>query len=93
MYQIVEQLASDTGISTDDANYIFTVIAGRLVDKIPALEQVVEDVFANADTEKLKEHLTKLAVRLQQEGMDKFKTWQMPQQAERTWQVKTDEIL
>ena len=93
MYQIVEQLANDTGISTDDANYFFSIIAGHLVDKIPALKQVVEDVFENADPEKLKEHLNKLAVLLQQEGMDKFKTWQMPRQEERTWQVKTDEIL
>ena len=93
MYQIVEQLANDTGITPDDANYIFTAIAGHLVGKIPALKQVVEDVFANADSEKLKEHINKLVVLLQQEGMDKFKTWQMPQQAERTWQVKSEEIL
>ena len=93
MYQIVEQLADETGISPDDADYIFSAIAGRLVGKIPALKQVIEDVFANADTEKLKEHLNKLVVLLQQEGMDKFKSWQMPRQEERTWQVKTDEIL
>jgi len=93
MYQIVEQLANDTGVSPDDANYIFTVIAGHLVGKVPALKQVVEDVFTNADAEKLKEHINKLVVLLQQEGMDKFRTWQMPQQAERTWQVKTREIL
>ncbi|MEP7374278.1 MAG: hypothetical protein ABI675_12860 [Chitinophagaceae bacterium] len=93
MYQIVEQVANDTGITPDDVNYIFSVIAGHLVGKIPALKQVVEDVFANADTEKLKEHLNKLALLLQKEDMDKFKTWQMPRQAERTWQVKADEIL
>ena len=73
MQQIIELLASDTGIAFDEANYIFIAITNQLVNKIPALQQVIEDVFANADPEKLREHINKLVVLLQQQGIDKFK--------------------
>ena len=93
MQQIIEQLANDTGIACDEANYIFIAITSHLVYKIPALQQVIEDVFANVDPEKLREHINKLAILLQKQGMDKFKTWQMPQQAESSRQSGSDQIL
>jgi hypothetical protein len=74
MYQIIEQLASDAGITIDDAAYIFTVISDHMINKIPELRQVIEDIFTNADADKLKEHVSKMIILLQQQYINKFKT-------------------
>lgn len=93
MYQIIEQLASDTGVTIDDADYIFSVIAGHMINKIPELRQVIEDIFTNADADKLKEHVNKMIILLQQQHMDKFKTWSTPQLTHQIRQTGNDQIL
>ena len=79
MCQLTEQLASETGIDVNDVNYIFTVISEHLLNKIPALSQVMDDVFENENTDKLQEHLNN-AIRLiqQQQWQEKFKDWTLP---------------
>jgi hypothetical protein len=81
MCRIIDQLASERGFTPDDANYIFTRISNHLVEKIPALKQVMEDVFADAPDDELQEHISKMIILLQQHGMKAFKTWQMPHQS------------
>jgi hypothetical protein len=79
MCQLIEQLANDKGINVDDANYIFTFISDYLVNKIPALSQVIEDVFENVEAYKLKEDINK-AIELiqQQQWKEKFKNYMIP---------------
>ena len=82
MCLLIEQLASDKGINLKDANYIFTFITGHLADKIPALNQVIEDVFENAEPDELREHINKAIELLQQQQWkEKFKNYQMPPQS------------
>jgi len=81
MCQLIEKIASDKGISVEDANYIFTFISDHLLSKIPALSQVIEDVFENADEGILLEHISKaMQVIQQQQWQEKFKDCVMPPQ-------------
>jgi len=83
MQQLIKEIANDTGITVDDVNYIFIAISGHLLSKIPALQQVVEDVFENAEDDTLKEHLTKLIINLQeQQRKEVFGNWKIPQRRE-----------
>lgn len=81
MCQIIQQLAREKGVTPDDANYVFTLISDLLVSRIPALKQVLEDVFANAGDDKLSEHISKMIIHLAQHGKKEFETWQMPLQS------------
>lgn len=93
MCRIVDQLATERGIRPDDANYIFTCISGHLINKIPALKGVIEDVFADEPADdKLQEDINKAVILLQQHMMREFRTWQMPNQSI-TRQQGNDEIL
>jgi regulator of replication initiation timing len=78
MHPIIEQIALDKKISFDDAAYILNEISGHLVRQVPALQQVIEDIFENADQDLLNEHLNKMISLLQQRSMESFKTWRMP---------------
>lgn len=80
MYQVIEQLAIDTGLSVADANRIFTEFSDIIVNKIPQLGQVINDVFANADDDLLQEHVKRLSVLIQQQESDKHKLLQSPVQ-------------
>ena len=81
MCQLIEKLANDKGINVDDANYIYTFISGYLVNKIPALSQLIEDIFENAEADKLKEHISKAIELMQrQQWKEKFKDYMMPPQ-------------
>ena len=82
MCLLIEQLASDKGINVKDADYIFTLITGHLANKIPAFNQVIEDVFENAEPNELKEHINKAIELLQrQHWKEKFKDYLMPPQS------------
>ena len=93
MYQIIEQLASDTGVTIDDATYIFTVISEQMISKIPELKQVIDDIFTNADADKLKEHVSKMIVLLQQQYINKFKAWSTPQATHQIRETGNDQIF
>jgi len=74
MCQLIEKIANEKGINVEDANYIFTIISAHLLSKIPALNQVIEDVFENADESILKEHVSKAIQLIQQQlWKEKFK--------------------
>ena len=81
MCKLINELARDKGINVDDANYIYTFISGYLVNKIPALSQVIEDIFEDSDAGKLKEHIiTAIETIQQQHWQEKFKNYTMPPQ-------------
>ena len=85
MQQLINKLADDMGINADEVNSIFIAISGRLVHKIPALQQVIDDVFENAEDDTLKEHLAELIVNLQeQQRKEVFGNWKIPQRREVT---------
>lgn len=81
MCQLIDNIANDKGINVEDANYIYKFISGHLSSKIPALGQVIQDVFENADEGVLQEHVNK-AIQLiqQQQWKEKFKDYIMPPQ-------------
>ena len=93
MYEIIEQFANDRGITPEDAAQMATLITGHILSKVPQLRQVIDDVFANVETEKLKEHIGKLIVLLQKDHLDKFRTWIMPQAHITIHQSGNDQLL
>ena len=78
MNSIIEQIALDRKISYDDAAYILNEISGHLVRKVPALQQVIEDIFDNVEPDLLDEHLNKMISLLQHRNIESFKNWRMP---------------
>jgi uncharacterized protein YbcC (UPF0753/DUF2309 family) len=83
MLQVIEQLAHKTGIPIEDTDFFFTAISSELVSKIPALQQVIQDIFENAESEKLKEHINEMIILLlEQQFMEKFGEWKIPHQTE-----------
>jgi len=94
MQQLIEQLAIESGITVDEVNYIFIAISGLLVSKIPPLQQVIEDVFENAEEEKLKEHIGKLIVKLEeQQCKEKFGKWMLPQWNDTTHREQSNKLF
>ncbi|MEO6290106.1 MAG: hypothetical protein ABIO76_09310 [Ginsengibacter sp.] len=79
MNGILEQIATDKGVDVNDVIDIFTRFSTLIINKIPELKPVIEDVFINVDPDKLNEHITKMIVLLQEKNISKFKTWTMPQ--------------
>ncbi len=82
MCHIIDQLAGERGLKPDDANYIFTRISDHLINKIPALKQVIEDVFSeDAGDDMLQEDIGKAIILLQKHTMKAFQTWHIPGQS------------
>lgn len=79
MQQLIEQLAKDTGITHDEINYILIAVSGQIINKIPAMQQVIEDVLENVGTEILKDHINKMTILLQQQQWaEQFGSWTLP---------------
>ena len=58
---------------------IFAGIKSALIKKVPALKQVIEDVFEEVHEDRLKEHIGKMAVMIQeQQWKEKFKNCMIP---------------
>ena len=94
MQQLIEQLVTNTGITVEDANYIFTAISSQLVSKVPAMQQVIEDVFENVEAEKLKKHINKMIILLQQQQCaETFGAWIIPRQVGRIIRSGSDTIF
>lgn len=94
MQQIIEQLAADAGTTVEEANIIFTAISTLLISKIPALAQIIEDVFENAEADKLKTHIRKLIIHLEeQQCKEAFSEWMLPQQNQTTHQEQGNELF
>ncbi len=81
MNGILEQIATDKGVDVNDIIDIFTSFSTLIINKIPELKPVIEDVFIIVDPDKLNEHITKMIVLLQEKNISKFKTWTMPKQS------------
>ena len=80
MVSMVEQIAKDKDLAIVDVNDIFERFSILLLSRIPELKQVIEDVVANEQPDKLKEHINKMIILLQQRPGSEFKTWSMPEQ-------------
>jgi hypothetical protein len=80
MNPIIEQIAMEKKISYDDAAHILKTFSIHLVQKIPALQQVIEDILEDAESDLLNEHLNKMISLLQHRNMESFKNWRMPPQ-------------
>jgi hypothetical protein len=89
MVQIIQQLSLETGITVDDINNITIAILNLLASKVPAIKQVVEDVFDNVEPDELKRDINKLILMLQeQQCKETFGNWIMPQRIEITHREK-----
>ena len=80
MCRLIEKAASDTGISIESANTIFSLVTNHLINKVPELAQLVADVFEEIDAELLQQHVNRAAILIQQLQADKYKLWNLPVQ-------------
>lgn len=80
MNSMIEQIAKDKDLAIGDVKDIFEEFSMQLSSRIPELKQVIEDVVTNEEPGKLKEHINKMIVQLQQRPRAEFKTWSMPEQ-------------
>ena len=79
MHQLIDQFATKNGISTKDAERIFSFIEECLVKKIPQLKRLIEDIFENAGDQSLKEHLEEAIREIERQlWKEKFKDYQVP---------------
>jgi len=83
MCRIIDQLAIEKDIALAEANYIYVGIISAMITKVPALKQVIEDIFEDAHEDRLKEHIGKMASIIQeQQWKEKFKNCMMLPQSE-----------
>jgi hypothetical protein len=78
MCRIIDRLANEKGFIPEDANFVFTFVTERLINKVPALKQIIKNVFEELEDDKLKEDISKLAMTQQQQHAERFKNWRMP---------------
>ena len=81
MCRLIDRLASEKGLLREDANCVFAFVTEHLINKVPALKQIIEDVFEESEDDKIKADIEKMITPLQQKHMERFKTWQMPDAA------------
>ncbi len=81
MEHLIDKLARDAGVDKTEVNLIFMSFTNQLVGKVPALKQVIDDVFGNAGNEILRTDINKLILQLQeQQGKETFGKWIIPMQ-------------
>lgn len=66
MQPLIKQLAADAGTTFEEAGIIVLAITSLLMTKLPALTQVIEDVFENVETGILNVHIRKLIIQLEE---------------------------
>jgi hypothetical protein len=87
MHQLINQFATKNGISTKDAESIFSFIEECLIKKIPQLQRLIEDIFENAGDQRLKEHLEEAIREIERQlWNEKFKDYQVPSRSHHTHQ-------
>ena len=80
MCRLIKKIANEKGINPDHADFIYQFVSQYLVKKIPALSQVVEDVFENATEHVLQENIYKAINKIQEEQWkERFANCQMPE--------------
>jgi hypothetical protein len=77
---IIEQIAIDKGIAINDINDILIGFSYPLLSKVPELKEVIENIVVDEEPGKLKEHINKMVILLQDKKADVFKTWTMPKE-------------
>ncbi|MFM9911178.1 MAG: hypothetical protein ACKVOW_17695 [Chitinophagaceae bacterium] len=94
MLQIIQQLANEAGTTVEETTIIFTAISNLLISKIPPLAQIIEDIFENAEADKLKNHIRKLIIYLEeQQCKEVFGDWIPPQQNITRHQEQSKDLL
>ncbi len=78
MQQVLEQIALNNGISSEDAGNLFAAFTSVITDKLPQLKQLIDDVIENADADLLQQHINRTVTQFQLQESDKYKTWIMP---------------
>ena len=79
MHQIIEKIASDSGLSCQPAHCAYTAIISQLLNNVPELESFIDRAFASPEPESLRKEINKLANLLQYRGMEHFKNFSMPE--------------
>jgi Flp pilus assembly pilin Flp len=81
MEPLIKQLAADAGTTFEETGIIVSAITSLLITKLPALTQVIEDVFENVETDILKVNIRKLIIKLEeQQCKETFGAWIPPPQ-------------
>lgn len=77
MNKLLEQIAYDKGLSTDDVVDIVANLSTLIVNRVPEFRPVIQDVFLDADAEILYHHITEMVSSLK-EKETVSETWSMP---------------
>lgn len=85
-------MTEELALSEEQADCAFTTIINQLLNKVPLLEPLIEDIFSDADSEKLNDEVDKMMFLFQQRKMQVFVGWKMPEQTMRI-QAGRDDIL
>lgn len=81
MYQIIEKIAIDSGLSSGEARYAYTAIINHLLKEVPELKNVIDSVFAGSEPATLHKEINKMVTLLQYRGMEHLKNINMPEQS------------
>jgi hypothetical protein len=83
MYPIIKKMTEELALSEEQADCAFTTIINQLLNKAPLLEPLIDNIFSDADPEKLNDEMDKVMFLFQQRRMKMFVDWIMPEQTMR----------
>jgi hypothetical protein len=83
MYPIIKKMTEELALSEEQADCAFTTIVNQLLNKVPLLEPLIDNIFSDADPEKLNDEVDKVMFLFQQQKMKIFGDWIMPKQTMR----------
>lgn len=81
MYQIIEKIASDNGLSSGQASCAYSEIINHLLREVPEMKNVIDSVFAGSGPSILNKEINKMVNLLQYRGMEHLKNISMPEQS------------
>ena len=90
MYSIINKMAEEIDLSMEQADYAFSAVITQLLNKVPQLEQLIDSVFSDADSEKISHEVDKVMFLFQQQKNKNFIGWSMPELTMRIQDVKND---
>ena len=80
MYHIVERIATDNGLTPEQAEHAYSAIVSQLLTDVPELENIIDQVFGGVEPEKLQQEIIKLIHQLQYRGHEYLKHMKIPEQ-------------
>lgn len=92
MYAIVEKMTEELGLTLEQTEGVFTAVINQLLTKVPELARLIDNVFTEAESEKLNYEVNKVIFLFQQRKMKAFVGWTMPQETKQIY-TKKDDIL